>query len=582
MDPRTALASILVTFCAVAVGCAGESATEPEAFSPGGGLTGVTSTAGGADVSGDASEGGVGEVAEFLPSTAVPPRDEQEGIDFKSRAGEAPPACGQPIVDPRTRRTLSFNGHVAYSNGYCQGLGTSCGRSYSDAQRQQRKAADPGNARCYETAGRTGEQPRAVDYFDPTRSSFPNKWQCVELVNRVFAAEWQVYGWGGNGGQKLETAPSGVTVYYNGRAGNRAPVAGDAIVYGGGQYGHVALVSRVEGSNVYVIGQNEALFERRHVYDARSGTLQVDRALPMEVRGWAHADRNGAAPDRGEPAGGLPSDDWGSCAVDGVRGRCIESSSCGGVSEAGHCPGPAGIQCCIEVRAAAPADGSSAGGEPACRDHGWRCSDARDYRYRCENGVTETERCAHGCQRRTFSQDYCNAPPADAGSDGGASGAGNGGDAGQCDSRRYRNWACDDQGRRFRCVDGAWDIEDCPHGCKRRLFGEDRCEEGPSERGAEPAPAPAAGGICGNTCDWADDGECDDGGAGSHTSACAYGTDCGDCGARAEAAPPRAQPVNACENTCAWANDGECDDGGAGSQTSACEYGTDCDDCGAR
>ena len=37
-----------------------------------------------------------------------------------------------------------------------------------------------------------------------------------------------------------------------------------------------------------------------------------------------------------------------------------------------------------------------------------------------------------------------------------------------------------------------------------------------------------------------------------------------------------------CTNTCDWAYDGECDDGGPGSQYSLCTYGTDCADCGTR
>jgi hypothetical protein len=37
-----------------------------------------------------------------------------------------------------------------------------------------------------------------------------------------------------------------------------------------------------------------------------------------------------------------------------------------------------------------------------------------------------------------------------------------------------------------------------------------------------------------------------------------------------------------CEDTCAFANDGVCDDGGSGSQFSVCELGTDCADCGER
>lgn len=37
-----------------------------------------------------------------------------------------------------------------------------------------------------------------------------------------------------------------------------------------------------------------------------------------------------------------------------------------------------------------------------------------------------------------------------------------------------------------------------------------------------------------------------------------------------------------CSNTCDWANDQQCDDGGPGSMFDACAFGTDCNDCGPR
>ncbi|XP_070538874.1 extracellular serine proteinase-like [Ptychodera flava] len=37
-----------------------------------------------------------------------------------------------------------------------------------------------------------------------------------------------------------------------------------------------------------------------------------------------------------------------------------------------------------------------------------------------------------------------------------------------------------------------------------------------------------------------------------------------------------------CSNSCNWSNDGECDDGGQGASYSGCNYGTDCADCGSR
>ncbi|MCB9203501.1 MAG: hypothetical protein H6603_00875 [Flavobacteriales bacterium] len=37
-----------------------------------------------------------------------------------------------------------------------------------------------------------------------------------------------------------------------------------------------------------------------------------------------------------------------------------------------------------------------------------------------------------------------------------------------------------------------------------------------------------------------------------------------------------------CDNTCSYAYDGTCDDGGQGSSYSLCDCGTDCADCGER
>lgn len=49
---------------------------------------------------------------------------------------------------------------------------------------------------------------------------------------------------------------------------------------------------------------------------------------------------------------------------------------------------------------------------------------------------------------------------------------------------------------------------------------------------ATAASGSSGGGACSNTCDSANDGECDDGGPGAQYSVCALGTDCADCGAR--------------------------------------------------
>ncbi len=92
------------------------------------------------------------------------------------------------------------------------------------------------------------------------------------------------------------------------------------------------------------------------------------------------------------------------------------------------------------------------------------------------------------------------------------------------------------------------------------------------------------GQICSDSCASARDGECDDGGANSLYAVCDLGSDCGDCGIRTEEEFRAQLDANGrqCQNTCAYANDNECDDGGPGSLNSLCSYGSDCNDCGAR
>lgn len=93
-------------------------------------------------------------------------------------------------------------------------------------------------------------------------------------------------------------------------------------------------------------------------------------------------------------------------------------------------------------------------------------------------------------------------------------------------------------------------------------------------------------GTCTNTCEYAHDGECDDGGSNAMYSVCALGTDCADCGTRSGGSsapsPPAGVSTGNCTNTCEFARDGICDDGGPGSEFSDCTLGTDCDDCGSR
>jgi hypothetical protein len=57
------------------------------------------------------------------------------------------------------------------------------------------------------------------------------------------------------------------------------------------------------------------------------------------------------------------------------------------------------------------------------------------------------------------------------------------------------------------------------------------------------------GDSCNDSCRFAFDGECDDGGEGSITSLCSYGSDCGDCGPRDEPDVPPEPTLGACIGT---------------------------------
>merc|ERR1711988_1854760 len=93
-----------------------------------------------------------------------------------------------------------------------------------------------------------------------------------------------------------------------------------------------------------------------------------------------------------------------------------------------------------------------------------------------------------------------------------------------------------------------------------------------------------SGGGCSDTCRYAFDRACDDGGEGSEYSLCEIGTDCADCGGTRKATKQVAKHYDleesGCKNTCKYSNDGDCDDGGYGADYDFCELGTDCADCG--
>ena len=76
----------------------------------------------------------------------------------------------------------------------------------------------------------------------------------------------------------------------------------------------------------------------------------------------------------------------------------------------------------------------------------------------------------------------------------------------------------------------AWD--GASNGSRRGLYG----------YWGYPLTSTQSTGTCSNTCIYAWDGACDDGGPSSSFSICTHGTDCGDCGSRGESPPPTPSP----------------------------------------
>ncbi len=75
-------------------------------------------------------------------------------------------------------------------------------------------------------------------------------------------------------------------------------------------------------------------------------------------------------------------------------------------------------------------------------------------------------------------------------------------------------------------------------GTPNLMLYNNRDDELPAQPPLPPAPTPAPC-LCVNTCIWANDGDCDDGGPGFNYSLCVLGSDCADCGNsyRTEIAP---------------------------------------------
>lgn len=115
---------------------------------------------------------------------------------------------------------------------------------------------------------------------------------------------------------------------------------------------------------------------------------------------------------------------------------------------------------------------------------------------------------------------------------------------------------------------GAYQPPDDPAKEEDRIFNEWLASTGLLQASAKPVSGGSGSYVGDDSCQWANDGECDDVGLG--TGACRAGTDRSDCWRIADGVE---------DDSCEWANDGECDEPRIG--TGACTQATDRTDCGA-
>lgn len=99
------------------------------------------------------------------------------------------------------------------------------------------------------------------------------KWQCVELINRLYLTRgWTTSTWFGNGGGTnglYQNAPAGLTKEPNGSITYLNP--GDVVSLDDGGFGHAGIVNSVSGSTVQIVNQNTAAVYSTATFS--SGTL---------------------------------------------------------------------------------------------------------------------------------------------------------------------------------------------------------------------------------------------------------------------------------------------------------------------
>jgi CHAP domain len=137
-------------------------------------------------------------------------------------------------------------------------------------------------------------------------TAYGYEWQCVELFERFINTE----GWyrglipGVVGAQDLYNAAPSNAFDKHPNGSGYVPVPGDAVIFGGGTYGHVAIVNSVGSGSVGIVEEN-ASPSGQATLSLSGSTLGGEYGL--HVIGVLHAKANSSPPGGGPgPTGGGP------------------------------------------------------------------------------------------------------------------------------------------------------------------------------------------------------------------------------------------------------------------------------------
>ncbi|MFI6401481.1 CHAP domain-containing protein [Streptomyces sp. NPDC050548] len=141
------------------------------------------------------------------------------------------------------------------------------------------------------------------------------KWQCVEMVNRLYLTKgWTSATWHGNGNTLINNVPSGLSAENNGSISKLD--AGDVITLNDGGYGHAAIINSVS-SSIQIVNQNTvAVYSSASI---SSGALASSNAT-LSMTGWPgyaiqgvihHPGSTGSGSGPSLPSGASPIENGG-------------------------------------------------------------------------------------------------------------------------------------------------------------------------------------------------------------------------------------------------------------------------------